>query len=659
MIRDHGVDAVLTVVVHRQELIDLLGAYDGADGLLVGIQNLDGQRIGAAEHGEYGEDCFEVSVAIGREGIVIRIGHTLVAHTGKHTVGGKRGGEQVILRKDALVGIHGFVDDVLRGKPVAVEAHHGQTEALAAITGQGDEALHEVVLLRARAADTCGDLHCAARRNGDGALAVGDRAADERDRRKLVLTLDHVGIEGIGSEGVGGGLRAVVGKRDHKAGRLTNFTEGCTAEAIDRRKHARLRSARRIDHTGTLLAHGVGCAVRSIEGISRIHQRELDVLRHVELAEGKLACGNGIMHRADHQRRRAGDIGRCHTRAAHHLVAAAGGDGVDVAAGSGNFGLDIQGGCRAPAGEGTHLAAVGGCNKLILQVAEADLRTGRCQLNQLKTEVVADHDLVALPGRGGCILGADIEGDFIARNIIIDNDRACAEVIAVIHLLLEGNVAALHNRDPLAKLTAENNTEHLKELVHRAVATVQKRHILQEIPAVVIRHFGVKHIIFRGEIVGNRIVGSVTGCHRDRRALDIVVIDRGNRESRGGGTRRGDRTGIHEAEVVGVDAKQRGARAVVTGGYAAQDTCLRSLLKGKLQEVHIVIEAGGAAEGEVHHIRAELHGILHRTQNVIRIGGAGHAKDLQAENLRIGCNARDAVLPAVAGRDTGDMQTVR
>ena len=165
-------------------------------------------------------------------------------------------------------------------------------------------------------------------------------------------------------------------------------------------------------------------------------------------------------------------------------------------------------------------------------------------------------------------------------------------------------------------------------------------------------------VIEVGEVIGHAFISIISGSHGNGGALHIGVVDgsHGERAGRGAGLRDG--TGIHHAEIVGVDAQQGCAGAVVAGGHAAEDALLRGLIQCALQEGNIVIEAGGAAQGQVHDVRPQLDAVLHCPEDIIGKRAAGHAEDLQAQDLCVRSNTGDAILAAVTGRDARHMQAV-
>ena len=141
-------------------------------------------------------------------------------------------------------------------------------------------------------------------------------------------------------------------------------------------------------------------------------------------------------------------------------------------------------------------------------------------------------------------------------------------------------------------------------------------------------------------------------------ALEVSIVDRSDRQNAGRRTRSRDCTGIHNTEIIGIDAKQRSAGAVVACRHAAEHTVIGRTLECRLEIRHVVIEARRAAERQIHDVRPQLDGVLDRADNIIRECAVAHAEHLKVKNLRIGRNTRDAGIATVAGCNAGDMQAM-
>ena len=658
--RQHRIGSLCARNIDAEQLRDLRCGNVGTQRGAVFIRHLDGQRLRGTEHTQQRECLLHIAVAVRREGNVLGIDLALRRDAGNELSGADAGrGIAGSLKVDALAGVAWLVNDPLAAVPVAVERQYRQAQILAAVAVHHSEAFDIVVVFRRADAHRRVHSRLAARRNGHAGGAVGDlRTGDLLDGIVAVLRR-AIGVERIGSQRVGLRLSAIVRQGHREAGRGTDLLEGSAAEAVHSRQNAGLGRADRIDHAGALLTDGIRRrAVGLINDIRRVHQRKLQIVIDLDAIQRQLACLLRGLDRLECQRGSAGDIGRRHAGAAHDLIAAAGRDRIDVSAGRGDLGLDVQRRGGAPAGEGAHFPAVCGSKELGLQFVECHALAFGCKRQQLLAEVVADHDLTNLAPGGSCVAAANIERYLAAWLVVVNHNTGCAEHKAEIDLILERNIAALYHRDPLGVVARKLNAA--KQLVERAVAAVDQQNVLERFPAVAARILLAHCVVKLREIENCRLMQSAGSIrHGDGVALEIGVVDRSNRQNAGCSTRSGDRAGIHNTEIVCVDAEQRSARAVIACRYAAEHAVVGRALERCLEVSHVVIEARSAAEGQIHDVRPQLDGVLDCTDDVIREGAAAHAEHLKAKDLRIGRNARDAVLTAVAGSDAGYVQAVR
>ena len=366
--------------------------------------------------------------------------------------------------------------------------------------------------------------------------------------------------------------------------------------------------------------------------------------------------------------RHARDLRRSHGGTGHILVRAAVLQGVDVAAGGGNFRLQLQRTGNAPGGEVAHGIVVircdGGCNTfsdIELAGVVQDLSAPVPDCGRL----FLDHERVGQRDADSRLrLGVVGEVHVDAASLVVRNDgRDCAVTDSVLRLYIEGDLTAVADGD----LTVQNVLDGLEFFGSAERIDVDELVLTSEGEDADVR------ILVAIAVLEGLVVEDLRAVHLNVVAGLADIIDRGN----GKGVR--ERAGL----TVGLPAHGLGVRiaklrilkpvAGVTRGHRNDHAAVGDPLEnGFISSVGIVRVAGvSAAEGQVCRIRAEHHGVLNSRHIVGVVSAAALAEHLHDQKLRIRRNTlcQDAIQSigigsvavgrvAVSRRDTGDMGTV-
>ena len=368
-ITDHtGPDGLSGAVVHGLADIQLMHLGIGFTG--VGVTDGDVRRFGAAEH--TGLEIIEVADAV----TAAQIQRNLIRSGGgsciafRHDKGVLAKLEDVHHGIDAggMGGVHfgslAVIDvGVLQNGgfgPVAVEGQEGNGKGGIIVVGQLHKAFYidavgelgQIRLVLIGELDGDGDFRFAAGRHGDGGSVqtaagnpdaagvggedvalLGNVLAVGRDGFGLHLGIQRIAVGSAGQVLQGEAQRVDAGA----AGIVAQFNFGFLLTA-DVQVSGGADGGGQIHHTGALLPGGVSHAGFVVEDVGGAHQQPVDQQLLVRIRIGGeqgvdvLQCGGG----------NTGQIGRGHGGAAHVAVLGKGQGGIDVAAGGGNFGLQLQ-----------------------------------------------------------------------------------------------------------------------------------------------------------------------------------------------------------------------------------------------------------------------------------------------------------------------------
>ena len=388
-----------------------------------------------------------------------------------------------------------------------------------------------------------------------------------------------------------------------------------------------------IGKTGTLIQDGVRRAAVAVDdGLCGGHQKAVDELT------GRLA---GLLLQlvltnvlAQHSRH-TGNLRGSHRGTGHGLVGVVAGvaafalmcavDGVDVAAGRGDLGLELQTARDAPGAEVTHGVELG------VELSGADTAHD----GHLAGRVLAVRGL-----RGGCpdrfavglrdgdarsglgVVGqVHVDG---ARLVVVNDGRDRALLNSIVALQVEGDAAALHEDDLVGHIDAVI-------VCDLACNTCGKDDII-----MFTRQRGQRRVLIIGLVVEH-----VVFANREEAAGRAVVVDGG--DSQRVGERSGRAVGLERNFVViqirnVVDTVGSPVGGVACG-HADDHTVGGEAVHDVRELASHTAEAGGAgAEGQVDGVAAENDGILDRRHVVGVICAAARAEDLHGNDLRIGRN---------------------
>ena len=416
-----------------------------------------------------------------------------------------------------------------------------------------------------------------------------------------------------------------------------------------------------IGKAGALLHNGIvailALAVILIHGDSGGHQQGLSQSAGGEAGLLRQLVGADVLgHHSGH----TGNLGRGHGGTGHILVAAAILQGVDIAARSGDLGLQLQGAGNAPGGEVAHGVVISGLNVHAGLGAHGELAhivghaVGFLLLGIGLDDLAVRHQQGDVRSSAGVAVGGHIDG---ARRVV-DHDGADGTggngVVA-----LGGEVdftAVAHGNGALELIARSGEVLGIADGIHidEALLTGQSGHGLDgSLGGVVVEHLGA------GEL--NIVAGGAN------------VIHGGNAQRVGVGA--GAAVG-GPADALGVGIGIGGVLepvAGVTGGHGNDHTAVdNSLQNGLVLGVGLTGHTGvAAAQRQVGGIAAQDHSVLDGCHVVGVVSAAALTEDLHGVHLGIrgntlgqggiqsGSEGTVGLLDiAVAGGNTGDVGAV-
>ena len=426
-----------------------------------------------------------------------------------------------------------------------------------------------------------------------------------------------------------------------------------------------------IGEAGALLHDGVVAAVDAVdESLGGAHEQGLGQGTIGHALDPDAVLLQILEHQGGHTRH----LGCGHGGAGHELIAGTGGihavDGVDVAAGGSDLGLQHQIAGNTPGGEAADGLELG------IVIVAGDGTNDLDRSNIVGHAALASLLLAALDDIGSIGLGDGHHGDGVlqagqihvdhAGLVVVDHNSHCAQGGGVVGLLQEGQLAA-GDEDDLAGQIDAVIVLGMTVAVQEDKAVIGAGCLQRGIQGGQ-RHVAVLHIavaqgfqIAEGMLTHGQIAGEIA-----------VVVHGGH--SQGIGVGAGGAAGgevhiiVEEVAVVGV----LGPVAVVAAGDGHDGISLLQLLEQLLVQGIIAVSSAcqGGAQGQVDGICAKDQSILHGGENVGVISAAVVAEDLHGQDLGIGSIARHAGLPggiheavvlgneAVCGGNTGNMGAV-
>ena len=372
-----------------------------------------------------------------------------------------------------------------------------------------------------------------------------------------------------------------------------------------------------------------------------------------------------------HQGSHTGNGGSCHGGTGHQLVlvgtAAVAGSlteqGVDVAAGGGDFGLQAQIAGNTPGAELAHGVVFGVCQITGFLADNGDLTgvVGGTATGGLHSGRTTDGIGISL-GNGGAGVGVAVAGQVHAEQagLVVVDDGGCS---AQIHggLGLDGEVGHTAGAE-----------DHLAVQIHALVVGCIAQTVYEDVFIGGAAEIVGDVQLSQGGIgaVGAVLVAEGTVIDPEDQANTAVVFHGGNGEEAAVGA--GGAHGI-QSDVTGVGTAEHGGLGPgvgVTGGGNHHGVGLGHVF----QEGCVLVVEGevghGGTQGQVHGVTAQVNGIFDGC-HVVGVGGAAvSAEDLHGDQLGIGgdtghhdgvqCIHIAAVLgdEAVGGGDTGNMGAV-
>ena len=497
-----------------------------------------------------------------------------------------------------------------------------------------------------------------------GGVAVVGNSVDLIELLGEEITAQGVGLDGVG-EVVDGEAEGVDAVLDRIVAQLSlDLAVGGTGidAAIHQDVGAGGQSGGHIRQAGALLEDGVEAALFLVhQRLGGGHQQAVGQSpgAHAGLL-GQVLLPDVLHDQGGH----TSDLGSGHGGAGVVHVSIAGGDltvdGVDIAAGGSDLGLQLQIARNAPGAEGAHggLAADDRCGDLVGDIHGAHVDT-LCVLNSGGSQEIT-VDLGHGNGRAGaCVIG-QVHADS-ALDIVVDDASGETGIGCVVGLLGEIDLTTGDRQDGLAGITDGSGCGCC--ILGRTDAVHQ--------------HVGAVHAADGVQTLGVRIVGNAAGVVQLLTGhLDVVVggadvVHGGHGQGVGGGAGSADDGEVH---VIAIQGGHAVAAVVSPGtGVAAGHSHHGVALGEAVQDVLIQAAPGKAlvgAQGQVDHITAEHDGILDGDHVVGIEGTAILTEDLHDHQLGIGSHAlgQDGVQggdiavtlgdEAVGGGDTGNMGAV-
>ena len=416
-----------------------------------------------------------------------------------------------------------------------------------------------------------------------------------------------------------------------------------------------------IGKAGALLHNGIvailALAVILIHGDSGGHQQGLSQSTGGEAGLLRQLVGANVLgHHSGH----TGNLGRGHGGTGHILVAAAILQGVDIAARSGDLGLQLQGAGNAPGGEVAHGVVISGLNVHAGLGAHGELAhivghaVGFLLFGIGLDDLAVRHQQGDVRSGIGVAIGGHVDG----AHIVVDHDGADGTGgNGVVTLGGEVDGAAVaHGNGALELIARSGEVLGIADGIHidEALLTGQSSHGLDgSLGGVVVEHLGA------GEL--NIVAGGANVIHGG----DAQRVGVGAGAAVGG-----------PADALGVGIGIGGVLepvAGVTGGHGNDHTAVdNSLQDGLVLGVRLAGIAGvAAAQRQVGGIAAQDHGILDGGHVVGIVSAAALTEDLHGVHLGIrgntlgqsgiqsGSEGTVGLLNvAVAGGNTGDVGAV-
>ena len=419
--------------------------------------------------------------------------------------------------------------------------------------------------------------------------------------------------------------------------------------------------AGQVSQTGTLLHDGI-VVIAIAHGLCGGHQQRGG--QHAA-ADAQLGVQTGLLDILHGQSSHTGDLGRCHGGTGVVEICGAAGilavDGIDIAAGGNDLGLQLQAAGNAPGAEIAHLVGgvVSNGGDLVGDVhgTLAVLAIGHrlCCILQFPAVNHGDGD----GGHRGMLIAVHVH-DQRTLGIVVDDGGDEAGIDSIVCLFRKIDGASGANQNGVGGDGA-------------AFGLHNSRHFLGGADAVNIDVVHIASHLSQGGQLG--IVGELALLIEDDLLanLDVVVglaciLSRTNRQGLCGGSGRCQHGIVHvfHIQVAGAAVTGLGPVTGVTGSHGHDDVVLGQAVKNILV-VAVPGEALVAAQGQVDHITAQHDGIFDGDHVVGVIGAAVLAEDLHDDQLCVGSHALHGDLchgagkavtggdVAVGSSDTGNM----
>ena len=339
------------------------------------------------------------------------------------------------------------------------------------------------------------------------------------------------------------------------------------------------------------------------------------------------------------QGHQAGVVRRGHGGAAHdHILVGSGRctvDGVDIAAGGGDLGLQAQVAGDAPGAEiahgidtilrevdaGAHLVADGHGAGVVQRRSGLILHRGTGGPDGLGVRLGNAH-----AGNPGIALG-QVHIDGCSSHVIINHADCRTGSVGVGQLLGEGDLTAGYEHNlagDVNSLVVLRIAQAVQEDIGNLGAGAILRAVQRGQLRIVVQRLGVDHVPPGGQEAVAGHAGVVHGGHGE-----------------GVGICTGGAAGV-EVHILGIERAVVGVLrpgAVVSGGHADHGIAL-----GQLIQDFLIVGAGGkagtaGAQGQIHHVAVQQNGILNGGHIVGVVGATGFSKDLHDNQLGVGSSA--------------------
>ena len=468
-----------------------------------------------------------------------------------------------------------------------------------------------------------------------------------------------------GSAGIVAQLRLHLAVGKAGGGVLVHQEEGLGADRLVDVGQARALLQQGIIVVGVLLQHGH----------SRGHEQALGEGPH---GQAGLLPQAVFRVKLAHQRPETQDLRGGHGGAGHELIlivaarVAAGRRSViavqrvDGAAGSGDLGLQLQGAGDAPGGEAGHFVELHGG----LVVGAADFNGAGVNLDAVDGLLLRDglngRPVLLLDGDHGVGVAVAVQRHGDGAGLVVDDDHTHGALgHGRVGLGEEGGAAAVAEGDlPLDVLPAQRQEAVAGGADVLVVVHAGTVHIDELIAALDGGHGGVVGVAAALQIAQLQAV-----VEQQEGSEGTGIVDGGHGEGVGVGA--GAAAGV-QVDVVRVELLLGVPGGVVAHGNGHDDVLANQILKdGPVGGGGDVGDAGGAgAQGEVHAVGPQDHGVLNGNHVVGVVSAAAGAEDLHDEDLGVGGLAHHAhslrgvhkavalLQIAVGGGNAGDVGAV-